>query len=364
MQSQQNNQPDGQNQQADEEARLLALQSLQILDTPIEERFERITRLASRAFNVPMCAISCIDQDRQWFKSVQGVSICQTDRGVSFCQSTIESGEMVIVPDARLDPRYADNPMVTGEMGVVFYAGAPIFSFDRQPIASLCIVDTKPRELSEQQRLMLLDFARLAQYEIHAASSNRVQDQLINQIGTTWRTSLVDPLTRLWNLDGIRTILDELLIRSAQCNGHLSCIMIDLSDFKGINASIGESEADELMRRFSKALLTELGDDCIVSRIDADQFVIVIDTLNTVKSFAQRVQSLQQFVDQYPVLGMRDRATLGGTMSAVYIEGQSNCSTSEVFKALDDGLFNAKALDESQITILGDPPLDNNRFAA
>lgn len=349
----------------EEEARLLALQSLQILDTPIEERYERITRLASRAFDVPMCAISCVDQNRQWFKSIQGVNICQTARDISFCQRTIESDEMFVIPDARIDPRFCDNPLVTGDLGIVFYAGVPIRSYDCQPIASFCLIDTKPRELNEYEQQMLIDFARLAQYEIHSESPISVQDSLIHQIGESWRRSLIDPLTRLWNLDGIRTIMDEFLHRVAQSQTYMSSIMIDLTNYKQINASIGHPAADNLLREISKNILKEFGDDCIVSRIGPDQFLILLDTLTCIDSFSRTVDHIQDFIDQFPISGVQERTTLGGAISAVLVDGRSDCSTCAVFETLDEGMYNAKMSHELQITILGDPPMTNSsRFAA
>jgi len=347
-----------------EEARLLALQSLQILDTPIEERFERITRLAARTFDVPMCAISCIDHNRQWFKSIQGVNLCQTARDISFCQRTIESDGIFEIQDARIDPRFCDNPLVIGDLGLVFYAGVPIQSFDCQPIATFCIIDTKPRELSDNDRLILLDFARLAQYELHSASPNCVQDSLIHQIGESWRRSLIDPLTRLWNLDGARTIMDELLRRVAQSKTCMSAVMIDLTDYKQINSEIGHPAADDLLRTISKNLLIELGDDCIASRIGSDQFLLLFDTHPSVNSFSKKVDRIQAYIDQYQITVINDRSTLGGAISAVLVDGQSGCPASDIFESLDEGMYNAKLFHESQIAILGNPPMTNGSALA
>ncbi|MFP5487048.1 MAG: GAF domain-containing protein, partial [Acidimicrobiia bacterium] len=107
----------------DEALRLAALQGLAILDTPPEERFDRLTRLARRLFDVPVALVSLVDADRQWFKSCVGVGITESPRDVSFCGHAIADRSPLVVEDALLDERFADNPFVTGEMGVRFYAG-------------------------------------------------------------------------------------------------------------------------------------------------------------------------------------------------------------------------------------------------
>lgn len=107
----------------DEQQRLAVLRSLHILDTPPEERFDRITRTAQRLFNVPIALISLIDAHRQWFKSCQGLPVSETPRGISFCGHAILADTPLIIPDALLDPRFADNPLVTGEPRIRFYAG-------------------------------------------------------------------------------------------------------------------------------------------------------------------------------------------------------------------------------------------------
>src|SRR5689334_5306859 len=110
----------------DEAARLRELLSLELLDTPREERFDRLTRLATNVFDVPIALISLIDEDRQWIKSETGIEITEIPRKHSFCAGTIVGGGVNVVPDALADARYADHPLVTGEAHVRFYAGYPL----------------------------------------------------------------------------------------------------------------------------------------------------------------------------------------------------------------------------------------------
>src|SRR4029077_4595357 len=114
----------------DEERRLASLRQLSILDTPSEERFDRITRVAAAVGDVPIALVSLVDHDRQWFKSCHGLGLTETSREVSFCGHVVLSRAPLIVPDTLLDDRFADNPLVTGEPRVRFYAGFPIFYTD------------------------------------------------------------------------------------------------------------------------------------------------------------------------------------------------------------------------------------------
>jgi GAF domain-containing protein len=150
----------------DEPERLGALRRLRILDTPPEERFDRITRLARHLFDVPTALITLVDADRQWFKSCVGLEIAETPRGVAFCAYTILRDEPLVIPDARLDPLVADNPFVVGPPHVCFYAGQALRSPEGHRVGTLCIVDVRPRELSPADVQALQDLAALAEAEL------------------------------------------------------------------------------------------------------------------------------------------------------------------------------------------------------
>jgi len=152
----------------DEGRRLDALHALGILDTPPEERFDRYTRIAAGLFDVPIAMVSLIDSDRQWFKSRYGLDITETPRDTAFCAHTILDGEVMQVTDALQDPRFADNPVVAGPPRVRFYAGAPLAAPDGSLVGSLCVVDSRPRELDQRQLILLRDLADLVQAELAA----------------------------------------------------------------------------------------------------------------------------------------------------------------------------------------------------
>lgn len=139
------------NKPANELERLRALKELEIMDSIPEDAFDEITNLVCRIFDVPICAISFLDHERQWFKSIHGLSMTQIARDISFCGHTISANKTFIVPDASQDMRFWDNPLVKEGPRVRFYIGEPIVDSEGHALGALCAIDVKPRELSEDQ---------------------------------------------------------------------------------------------------------------------------------------------------------------------------------------------------------------------
>jgi DNA-binding response OmpR family regulator len=152
----------------DEAARLASLRALDVLDTPAEERFDRLTRLAASLFDVPTALISLVDENRQWFKSTCGLDAKETPKDESFCAHAVASRETLIVPDALQDDRFADNPVVTGPARVRFYAGQPLIASDGACLGTLCILDKRPRDLDARALQSLKDLASIATFELEA----------------------------------------------------------------------------------------------------------------------------------------------------------------------------------------------------
>lgn len=150
---------------ADETARLQALHDLALLDTAREERFDRYVRLARALVGAPIAIISLMDANRQWFKGCEGLDVSGTPRDVSFCGHALLSHGVFYISDARADARFADNPLVTGEPHIRFYAGCPLFVHGTHAVGTLCVIDREPRRLDQPALLRLRDLADCLQRE-------------------------------------------------------------------------------------------------------------------------------------------------------------------------------------------------------
>jgi diguanylate cyclase (GGDEF)-like protein/PAS domain S-box-containing protein len=151
----------------DEAGRIAMLHALRLLDTAPEPVFDRITRVASRMLDAPVTLFSLVDRDRQWFKSRIGTDVPETPRAISFCSHAIGQHEPLVINDATADPRFADNPLVRGDMHIRFYAGVPIRTLDGHAIGTLCALDTRPRELAPGELAALQDLAAIVAEEVH-----------------------------------------------------------------------------------------------------------------------------------------------------------------------------------------------------
>lgn len=162
---------------ANEAERIKALRKYAILDSPDEPAFQRITRLAARLLEVPITLVTLVDEERQWFKSTYGLDRRETPREMSFCAHAILSNEVMIVPDATADQRFADNRLVTGKPNIRFYAGAPLRTPDGLNLGTLCAIDLEPRQFGSEEKQVLTDLAALAMDELQLRLALREKSQ-------------------------------------------------------------------------------------------------------------------------------------------------------------------------------------------
>jgi GAF domain-containing protein len=158
---------------ANEAERLAALYALLILDTPPDQRFDKIVEFAASEFAVPIALLTLVDRERQWFKSKVGLAVCETGRDISFCGHAILAQDIMVVPDALEDPRFADNPLVTGEPGIRFYAGAPLTLPSGAALGTLCLIDRRPRTLDAMELGILSTLRDLAVLELSGPEAAR-----------------------------------------------------------------------------------------------------------------------------------------------------------------------------------------------
>ncbi len=187
-----------------EAERMRELVRYDILDTPPEESFDRISRLAADLLDVPIALVSLIDRDRQWIKSCFGVDLRQTDREMSFCTHAILSEDILVVDDLAADPRFVDNPFVTGDPGLRFYAGAPLLTPSGHILGTLCVLDTTPRTLSERHIRQLEDLAAMVVDELELRreiSERRRIESDLRESEARFRTLVEQSHDWIWEMD-------------------------------------------------------------------------------------------------------------------------------------------------------------------
>ena len=307
-----------------EEQRLCALHALEILDTGPEEAFERVTRLAKTVLRVPMVLVSLIDRDRQWFKSRVGVSDTETPRKFSFCTHAIEQSDPLIVPDAHTDPRFAENPYVTGDPHIRFYIGVQLTNRDGYNIGTLCCMDSQPREATAEQVAILQDLARLVVDELE-----------LRQLATT--DSLTGSLTRRAFLEAARRDA-SLALRHGR---PLTCILIDADRFKLVNDTYGHAVGDQVLRAMVAACKSQLRDSDYIGRLGGEEFAIVLrDTgLDAAMEVANRLRSVIERHEISTARGML-KVTVSAGVAAL---AKASCEFDDLLQTADAALYQAKA---------------------
>jgi diguanylate cyclase (GGDEF)-like protein len=281
---------------ADEAIRLRTLRSLDLLDTPPEERFDRLTRLSKRLFGVPIALVSLVDANRQWFKSCDGLAVPETPRDVSFCGHAINGDDILVIPDALFDPRFHDNPLVTGEPHIRFYAGCPLSAPDGSKVGTLCLLDSTARQLDAEELVLFRDLGRMAEQELAAV-----------QLATT------DELTRLSNRRGFAVLAQHTLELCVRMRRPVSMLFFDLDGFKSINDRFGHAEGDRALTGFARVLLRTFRNADVIGRMGGDEFAVLMTDCpeSELHGVGQR---LRQAMDAYDVeqdRGYRIRFSMG-----------------------------------------------------
>lgn len=265
----------------DETARLISLHSLRIMDTPSEERFDRITRMAKRMFGVETCLISLVDSGRQWFKSKQGLDACETPREISFCGHAINSDQILIVGDASTDPRFSDNPLVVKTPFIRFYAGCPVRGPRGYRVGTLCLIDSKPRGLSVEDQETLRDLAAMVEDELHVASQVTVDD-----------------LTKVANRRGFHMVARHMLSLCRRTNTDAELVYFDLDGFKALNDKHGHGAGDEMLSYFAGLLIKCFRTADVIARLGGDEFVVLMTASQEASEIAlARLESLATEAD-------------------------------------------------------------------
>ncbi|QHB70766.1 diguanylate cyclase [Stenotrophomonas rhizophila] len=278
-----------------EEQRLQALQRYQILDTAKERSFEDLVTIATALCGTRMGAVTLVDRDRQWFKARQALDATETSRDISFCgHAILQPDQVMVVEDARQDPRFFDNPVVVDDPHIRFYAGAPLLSFDGLPLGTLCVFDANPGHLRPDQAQALAALSRQvslvmelrryafeiqqhmrdrAWYEQRLSEYNALLEQQNADLAEQSRT---DPLTGLPNRRAMSLALEAAVIDADGQPRQTAVALLDIDHFKNVNDLYGHATGDHVLAELSRLLRAHFAGQGLAARYGGEEFVVLM----------------------------------------------------------------------------------------
>lgn len=242
-----------------EQERLATLDRVDLLDTPTEEGFDRITRLARRIFKAPMSTITLIDGHRQWFKSRQGIGFPETERSASICSIAIEQDPPLVIPDTLRDPRVSSNPFIVGSPFIRFYAGAQLRSPEGHPLGTLCVMDIEPRSFDAEQTAILADLAMMVMREVELRA-----------------VAMTDSLTGALSRRAFKEEGQRALELAKRHKHNTSCVLLDLDHFKRINDTYGHGVGDLVLRATIGICREHIRTADLIGRVGGEEFAILL----------------------------------------------------------------------------------------
>ena len=334
---------------ADEAARVEAVKEMKILSTPREADLDRLTQTAKSVFKTDISVISIVDGERQWFKSRQGIRETETPREVSFCGHAIHGDDVMVVENAERDARFFDNPLVTGGPTIRFYAGQPVKSPDGYAIGTICVIDSKPRSFSEEDRINLRNLGRMVEIVLENRKFSETQQALLESLVAARRDKLLDPLTGIWNRRGLEEMFDRESSRCERLGLSIAGLMIDIDDFKSINDRFGHAVGDEVLSLTASILVSVCRGADVVARIGGDEFAVIIpDTdLSSVDLVCEKLDREIRGSVGVPIAAgaCTFTASIGSAFRAT--TPRDGVTLSAILKEADKAMFRAKTTNKS-----------------
>jgi diguanylate cyclase (GGDEF)-like protein len=336
-----------------EHRRLTQLQGYGILDTDYEQAYDDLLMIAAGICGTPMGSVSLIDSDRQWFKAQLGLPVAQTSRDVAFCAHAILQPEKVmVVPDALEDQRFHDNPLVTGEPNIRFYAGAPLVGSGGEAVGTLCVMDSAPRQLTatqvdamarlSRQVVALLELRKayqelarhLSEREWYERQLDQHQQALIQENAELTQQSRTDALTGLPNRRAFNAVMEQALADAIANSRALSLAIIDIDHFKSINDLHGHPVGDATLVAIAQALQAQAASVATVARFGGEEFAAVLPGMDLLAA-ERHCQFMREAVANLS-------QGLPATVSIGVTEFAHGDSISQLYTRADEALYAAK----------------------
>lgn len=309
--------------QAEERWRLQTLRSFDVLDTPCEEVFDRLARLARVAIGTRMAAVSLVDADREWFKARIGFDAAEVPRAVSFGTRVLERDTVMVVEDAAQDPAFAGCPLVAAAPLVRFYAGAPLVAVNGQRVGTLCLMDNRPRTFSGNESAFLVELAAMVVRELELR-----------------RITPHDPLTGAYARGHFLDLAEKEQARARRYGTPLSLFMMDIDHLRTINDTHGLAGGDRVLRQAVDACQGTLRAHDLVGRLGGEEFAVLLPQTDGADAVtvAERVRGVLESM-KLNIAG--ETVTFTASFGVAASAGPEDTVTAMVDRA-GDALFRAK----------------------
>ena len=330
--------------------KLTKLHALDPFYTPLEERFERLTRLARRALSVPIAAITIVQGDRQWFKSVTGWEITELPMAKSLCGAVLKEGKPVIVKDALEDLDLMSNPLVLGEPKIRFYAGHPIKDSDGKTIGTFCVMGMKPRTPDSNFGPTLADLGEMAQRELFSVELHNAQSELVAKLGEARRQAMFDPLTRVWNRRGGIDLLNKALDEALRHDHTLGIYLADIDNFKSVNDEFGHQVGDEVLSLIARKIVGSVRPQDLVCRYGGDEFLVIVHDVDQ-KDCAEIAERVCDGIRSAPVRTRGGTARVTLSIGIAMRNRGDGITTHGLIEKADQALYSSKRAGRDRVSI-------------
>lgn len=328
--------------------KLAALPSESILYTPVEQRFERITRIATKLLNVPVAAITLFHQDEEWFKSVQGWDVRKFPVAASLGVIAAQARDLVVIPDTAVDERTKAHPLVTSAPGFRFFAAMPLHERDGGVIGTLSVMDIRPKQASEVDLDSIRDLCAITQGEILSDQISNAQAALTAKLGAARREALIDPLTRVWNRRGGNMALKTAFAEADAANISITISLIDIDRFKTINDNYGHDVGDIVLRKIAETLVGNMREHDIVCRLGGDEFLLILYEAD-VKTAGAAIERIRRSLADSPLRTRHGDIALTVSLGYVVREPGSDKTYEELILLADQALMSSKSSGRNRV---------------
>ena len=370
-----------------ETLRLSKLHGYGILDTEREATYDDIAELAAHICGTPTALVSLVDSDRQWFKARIGLDATESPRDVAFCAHTIQQKDVLVVEDTHQSAQFRDNPLVTGDPHIRFYAGAPLITPDGYALGSLCVIDYVPRVVSDRQKQALQVLSRQVIAQIQVAHQGKklkqanetlerrvaertvgltaalqkllvAQNKLQKREVALRHNALHDPLTGLPNRSYFAQRLDQAIQLASRDPNHLYAVLfIDLDDFKPVNDTLGHEVGDRLLKHVAKQIKQMLRKSDLVARLGGDEFAVLLDDIPNEEHAIVAVQRLQAQLQQPFKAG--DKQVFVGASIGITFSTQGYRQPETALRDADIAMYHAKNKTKQRVQKLFDTQIQS-----